>query len=115
MEEYGVYSEFDISQHKATFVHYLEVNIESSGRIHYAVPSHQEFAINLACKEKGWTRDELNNACPPEYYFDFLTWVLSVTGSIAVWNDFYVGEANELQKKALRELKEAGIYEGRIV
>lgn len=114
MKKYDVYSEFDIDKHKATFINYLEVIIEPNGHILYAVPSHQELAIALACNAKGWTRDELNKACPPEYYFDFLTWLLSLTGCISVWNDFYMGDANYAQLKALSELKDAGIYKGEI-
>ena len=114
MSEYGLHSEFDIDKHKDTFVNYLEVNIEPNGHVLYAIPSHQELAINMACKAKGWTREQLNDACPPEYYFDFIKWVLSLTGCIAVWNDFYIGEANEAQLNTLRELRDAGIYKGDI-
>ena len=112
--KYGIYSEFDIQRHKETFVNYLEVIIEENGHVLYAVPSHQEKAIELACKAKGWTRDELNDACPQEFYCDFLTWLLSLTNCISVWNDFYMGNANEKQIEMLRKLKEAKIYKGSI-
>ena len=112
--EYDLNSEFDIEQHKAHFVNYLEVIIERNGHVLYAVPSHQEKAIELACKEKGWTREQLSNACQPEFYFDFLNWVLRLTGSVSVWNDFYMGELNDIQRKKLIEMKQAGIYRGTI-
>ena len=115
MKKYDLYSEFDIESHKNTFVNYLEVLIEPNGHVLYAVPSHQELAIKLACKAKGWTREQLNDACPPEYYFDFLVWVLSLTGCISVWNDFYMGKANEAQLNTLKKMKEAGIYKGDVV
>ena len=114
MEEYSVYSKFDADKHKETFYNYLEVLIDKDGQVMYAVPSHQELAIKLACKEKGWTRKELYDACPPEFYFDFLPWLLGLTGCVSVWNDFFVGEANRKQKDVLKMLKEKGIYKGLI-
>ena len=114
-EKYSVYSEFDIEKHKETFVNYLEVLIQEDGHVMYAVPSHQELAIRLACEAKGWTREELNKACPQEYYFDFLPWLLSLTNCISVWNDFYVGKANNAQISKLTEMKRAGIYKGSIL
>ena len=115
MKTYDLHSEFDIDQHKATSVNYLEVLIEPNGHVLYAVPSHQEVAIRLACKAKGWTRQELNKACPEEYYFDFLTWLLSLTNCISVWNDFYVGKPNEAQIDMLKQMKKKGIYKGDIL
>ena len=110
--EYGLHSEFDPEQHSKTFINYLEIIIEENGHVLYAVPSHQELAIKLACKAKNWTRKQLDEACPPEYYFDFLEWVLGLTNSISVWNTMYVGKANDLQKEKLRELKSYGLYKG---
>lgn len=56
---YTVYSDFDIDQHKKTFIHYLEVVIDENGKIMYAVPSHQEKIISLACEKLNVTREEL--------------------------------------------------------
>lgn len=112
MAEYNLHSEFDADMHAKTFINYLEVLIEPNGHVLYAVPSHQELAIKLACKAKGWTRDRLNKECPPEFYFDFLPWILSLTGCISVWDRFYVGTANEAQKDTLRMLKRKNIYKG---
>ena len=115
MNNYGLHSEFNIAKHKYTFANYLEILVEADGHILYAVPSHQELAIHLACKKKRWTREELNNACPPEFYFDFLKWVLSLIDCISVWNNFYIGEPNEKQIETLKTLKREGLYKGEIL
>ena len=111
---YDVYSQFDIDKHKATFINYLEVIIDRNGHVLYAVPSHQELAIKMACKEKGWTRKQLSDACPKEYYFDFMPWVLGLTNSVAVWNTCYIGELNDAQRKTLIELRNNGLYKGKV-
>lgn len=72
---YAVYSNFDAEQRKKTFIHYLEVVIDENGNIMYAVPSHQEKLISLACEKLNVTRGELNAMCPQEYYCDFTTWL----------------------------------------
>lgn len=111
---YDLHSEFDIEMHKKTFVNYLEVLIEPDGHVLYAVPSHQELAIELACKKYNCSRKKLNESCPPAYYFDFLVWLLGLTGCISVWNNFYQGTANDKQIAKLKELKDAGLYKGDI-
>ena len=112
--KYDVYSEFDLEKHKETFVNYLEVMIGVDGDVHYAVPSHQEYAIGEACRKLGVSRDELCRMTPPEYYFDWLEWLLMQCGMVAVWNDFYMGEANNRQKNALKKMKLFGVYKGKI-
>ena len=113
MEGYSIYCEFDPKKHKEKFVHYLEVIIEEDGHVLYAVPSHQEKMIELACKKYGITRDELNDRCPKEYYFDFLTWLSMLTGAIAVWEHQYIGaSASKKQRSRLRQLKLYGLYNG---
>lgn len=114
VEDYDLHSEFDIEKHKAKYINYLEVLIEEDGHVLYAVPSHQELAISLACKAKHWSRDQLNQHCPPERYFDFLPWVLSLTNAILVWNTTYMGNANKAQINTLKRLKKAGLYKGNI-
>ena len=110
---YGLHSEFDIEKHKATFVDYLEVVIDADGKVMYAVPSHQEKLIALACQKLGITRDELNAKCPREYYFDFLKWLCFTTGAMSVWNDFCeYGNPSVKQIGILRKLKMAGLYKG---
>lgn len=113
--EYGLHSEFDIEKHKQTFVHYLEVVISPDGRVFYAVPSHQEFMIAGACKRLGLTREELNESCPREWYFDFMKWLSMKTGLMAVWENHYeVYKPTTQQIATLRRLKLAGLYTGGI-
>ena len=63
---YDLYSEFDIEQHKKKYINYLEVLIEENGHVIYAVPSHQELAIKMACNALNLTRKQLDELCPPE-------------------------------------------------
>lgn len=114
IEEYDLYCEFDADKHKKKYVNYLEVMIDSDGKIMYAVPSHQEMAIKLACEKYNVTRTELDTMCPKEYYFDFMTWLLMQSEAVAVWNDFYIGNLNSKQRESLRMLKDKGIYSGNI-
>lgn len=112
---YNLYSEFDIEQHKKTFIHYLEVVIDENGRIMYAVPSHQEKLIALACEKLNVTREELNAMCPQEYYFDFMTWLCKMSGACAVWeNQVMRDKFTAEQIKALKRLKDEGLYLGEI-
>ena len=67
---YDIYCAFDLEKHKQTYVQYLEVVILEDGTVEYAVPSHQEKLIALACQKKGVSRQELNDLCPREYYYD---------------------------------------------
>lgn len=113
--EYSIYSRFDADKHKTVYINYLEVLISKSGEIMYAVPSHQEKAIEIACTEIGVTRDQLWAMCPEDYYFDFLDWVLDISGAIAVWNNSCL--AHHPTKEligALRMLKLKGLYHGAI-
>ena len=108
---YTVYSDFDMEQHKKTFIHYLEVVIDESGKIMYAVPSHQEKLISLACKKLNITREELNAMCPQEYYFDLMTWLCKISGACAVWENFIqCDNLTEQQIMALQMLKENELY-----
>ena len=114
-EEYSLRSPFDLEKHKATFVDYLEIIIGSNGIVAYAVPSHQEFLIKVACAKMGWTREQMNEACPPEYYFDFIKWLCIVSGAMAVWTyKCEYGEPTVKQISMLRKLKMAGLYKGAI-
>lgn len=112
---YNLHSDFDIEQHKKTFIHYLEVVIDESGKIMYAVPSHQEKQIALACEKLNVTREELNAMCPQEYYFDLMTWLCKMSGACAVWEKFIQADKlTEKQIMALQMLKENGLYLGEI-
>lgn len=112
-EIYSINSKFDVEQHKKTYIDYLEVIIGEDGGIAYAIPSHQESMINVACLKLGVTRQELNAMCPKEYYLDFMTWLCKITGCCAVWNEFVIGyEFSDKQIEALETLKEHGVYKG---
>lgn len=116
MEEYGVYSAFDLQKHKKTFVDYLEVLILEDGTVKYAVPSHQSLAIRLACEKLGVDLDTLLEQCPPECRLDFMPWLLSLTNAIAVWTrTVEIGEKiSKKQIAKLKLLKTHGLYKGPI-
>ena len=110
-----LYQPFDIEVHKKEFINYLEVVIDEHGTVHYAVPSHQEKLIQMACMKHWMTRDELNDACPESYYFDFITWLCIMSGCVSIWNDFMRGQANEKQVETIEKLKREGLYHGPIL
>lgn len=114
--DYDLNSEFDIEQHKQTFINYLEILIEANGHVVYAVPSHIEKAVALACEALHVSRPELEAMCPPEFYYDYNVWVLRQSGAIMVWNNFFVagGELTRPQQAMLRKLKLSGLYKGPI-
>lgn len=112
---YDLHSKFDIQKHKVTFAGYLEVIIDENGTVMYAVPSHQEKALALAAKKLGKTREEISDMCPREFYFDYLNWLLSLTGSVAVWDKSISAPAITAKQIAvLRSLKLNGLYKGKI-
>lgn len=108
-DKYDLHSKFNLELHKKTFVNYLEVCIDEEGNIHYAIPSHQEFLINYACKKRNISRKKLNDLCPIDYYADFVEWLCQITNSIAVWNFKYMGNPNEKQKETLQLLINEGL------
>lgn len=86
-----------------------------NGRIMYAVPSHQEKLISMVMEAQGWTRDQLNDMCPPRFHFDFLDWLLLLARAVSVWRGFCIAPApNQKHIDALRRLSEAGLYTGAI-
>jgi len=115
MKDYDVYSPFDLEKHREKYCHYLEVIITADGAIHYAVPSHQEWAIAAACEKLGVSRKELCDMTPPRYYLDWLTWLLGLTGAMAVWDTHYIcEEPTKAQYAALRRLKLGCVYHGKL-
>lgn len=105
---------FDIETHKKTFINYLEVVILEDGVIEYAVPSHQEKLISKACQKLNVERDTLSDLCPPEYYGDFYIWLCQVSGCIALWNEFMIGEPNQTQYETILKLSQENLYLGTI-
>lgn len=104
---------FDIEIHKQTFINYLEVIIREDGTVEYAVPSHQEKLIALACEKLKMTRNELNDFCPPAYYFDFTRWLCQVSDCVALWNEHMMGVPNDAQKKTIHTLIEEKLFRGK--
>jgi hypothetical protein len=105
---------FDIARHKTHFQNYLEIIILPDGTAEYAIPSHQEKLISIACLQKNISRDELNDMCPKEFYCDFLTWLCMITDCVSVWNDFFFGTPNPSQRTMLQTLKNHGVYHGEV-
>ena len=106
---------FDIKRHKSLPYHTpIEIMIGPNGDISYALPSHQEFLIKKAMKRNGWTREQLMDACPPEYYFDFMRWLIPKSGDyIPVWESGILGYPLTMpQQTALKSLKLHGLYRG---
>lgn len=95
---------FDWKLHKDNFPHYLEIVIKPDGEILYACPCHKDVMERLA----GVTDKD----CPEEYWFSVIDWLTNITNCIAVWTDYYRGNANEEQIKTLKHLKYVGVYEG---
>lgn len=106
---------FNIDTHKRTFTDYLEVIIDEEGNVHYAVPSHQEWLIQEACKKLNKNVGELMNSIPRTYWCDMLTWLTNVTNCVAVWDISYVGRLNYAQRSQLELLQLSGLYKGIIV
>jgi hypothetical protein len=116
MDEQRVLHEpFDLETHKKTFFNYLEVIISDDGTIMYAVPSHQEKLIILACQKLNVTKEELYEFCPKEYYFDIMNWLCQVSNCIALWNEHMVGTANEKQNQVVSQLAEEKLYHGTVL
>ena len=110
---YDVYSKFDLMKHIQTYVNYLEVVILEDGTVEYAVPSHQEKLIHIACEKLKCSRKELIDMCPPEYYGDFIVWLCQLTKAVSVWTDYIQYDTfNMKQVTILDALKIAGAYRG---
>lgn len=115
MKEYDLHSEFSAEKHKEKFIHYLEVVIDENGKIMYAVPSHQEKMIAIACEKLGISREEFIKMCPEDYYYDVFTWLLKESGVCAVWENFCkTYKLNKNQIRSLEMLKDCGLYLGEI-
>lgn len=115
MEEYSVYSPFDLQKHKERYHNYLEVIILEDGTVRYAVPSHTTLATALAMEKLGVSEKELSDMCPKHFYGDYLNWLLFISNSVAVWtNGLMSWNVNKAQVSTLRKLKMAGVYRGKV-
>lgn len=114
-DTYDVYCTFDIEKHKQTFIHYLEVVILSDGTIEYAVPSHQEKAIQLVCKKLNCDRDYVIDVVCKEHMIDWNEFLMDTAGVIMVWDRFIqFHNVTQAQINSLKRLKEAELYFGPI-
>ena len=111
-----LHSPFDISTHKRTFINYLEVVMSPEGVIEYAVPSHQEKLIEIACKKFNVTRGDIfdkNNFpwCPFEYFGDVILWLCNLTGYCSLWTNYRLLPMNvtEKQKEVIKLLEREGL------
>ena len=110
---YDVHSKFDLAQHLKTYVNYLEVVVLEDGTVEYAVPSHQEKLIQIACEKLHCTRQELVDQCPPEYYGDFIVWLCQQTKAVSLWtNCVQYYKFNMKQFHVVSALKASGAYTG---
>jgi hypothetical protein len=96
-------------------INYLEVVIDEDGKIYYAVPSHQQALLKIACKKLNVTEQQLSAMCPLEYYLNFNVWLSIQAKTTAVYEEFYQGVLNDKQKESLTYLKEKGLYKGLIL
>lgn len=114
--EYNLYCPFDIEKHKQTFINYLEVVILSDGTIEYAVPSHQEKAIRLACKKLNCDRDYFIDVVSKDHIADWYEWLMDTAGVIMVWDrQVHYHNVTQAQIDSLKNLKNAGLYFGTII
>lgn len=100
---------FDISIHKKTFIHYLEVIIKPDGTVEYAVPSHMMKLASIYGKPMDQIFEEYQN---DHSGMDPHEWLCNKTKCISVWVEGYTGKANPDQKRALWFLHYNGLYEG---
>jgi hypothetical protein len=109
---YDLHSKFDIQQHKAHYVNYLEVIVRPDGTVEYAVPSHQEKLIAVACETLNKTRKQIGDECPPEFYFDFCKYLCNITGCISLWmrNMIAPESITQFQYNKLEELKREKLF-----
>lgn len=83
---YDLYSKFDIEQHKAHYVNYLEVIIKEDGTVEYAVPSHQRKLENILAEQWNTDISNIRNRCPQEMYWDYIQWLCLMTGCVSLWS-----------------------------
>lgn len=99
-------SQFDVATHKATFINYLEVVITADGKIHYSVPSHQQFLLNRLMKERNLTHKELDDLCPEKCHFDYNRWLAQEYEAVLVFNNGFQGDPNDEQLDAIQMLRD---------
>ena len=121
MENYSVYSKFDIDKHAEHFINYLEIVIDEDGEVHYAVPSHQMFMENILKRMIGESAFNQMIMEDRTSWADYLSWLCKHTKCVPVWNEFYYGKPNDKQLRILQQLKEKkykqinlSLYQGKV-
>ena len=114
---YSIYDDFNLSLHKETYINYLEVLIDKDGTVMYAVPSHQARLEILAAKKNHCSVQDIRDNCPTQWHFDYLTYLIQLTGAVCVWTQFeqHSSEVTIQQCSALRRLKVHGLYKGSLI
>lgn len=117
--EYDLYHQpFSIEMHKSMPYHVdLEVMIAPDGTVEYAMPSHQEYLIHKAMNRLQCSRTELEDACPKEFYTNYLAWLIPQSGGyIPVWENYVLPDIaiTKAQLATLKHLKLNGLYKGKL-
>ena len=100
-------SDFSIKIHKETFIDYLEVMVDESGKIFYAIPSHQEWLIKKLMESKHMTREQVYASVTAQ---NALQEMCEMSHCIALWNDLCIGKPNAAQKKSIDSLRDACLF-----
>lgn len=108
----ALHGAFSYRMHGELFKNYLEVVISPEGEVMYAVPSHQLKLMEILMEKNHWTREQLDEAVPQEFYCNMMEWLYQETGYIAVWNDNFGGHPTKEQTLSLRRLTANGYYCG---
>lgn len=111
-EQEVLHMPFSIKRHKETFSHYLEAIIRPDGTVEYAMPSHTEKLLSIIMEKHNINREEALALCPPEFYCDYINWLVQESGCISLWTKFHLGIPNPAQAEMLRTLTAEGIYDG---
>lgn len=106
-----LHSSFDAEVHAKHFINYLEVIILPDGTVEYAVPSHEKKLMDVAnLTPKMLSKEQLSDI----WCGGTIEWLCKYTGCISVWNDYYIGHANNAQRRTLLHLKSMGLYTGKL-
>lgn len=113
---YDLYSDFDVNQHKQKYHNYLEVIVDPTGKICYAVPSHTEKLTKLAQDKFQRSKSQVWDMCPKEYWFNTIQWLCNITGCVSMWENCIVSPENitQAQVNSIKRLKMTGLYKGNI-
>ena len=103
-KKYDMYSDFDITLHKQTFVNYFEAILLPNGQVVYATPSHVEKLLSITKEPRDEIYDKMPITASP------LHWLIEYTGCISMWSEFYIGSpTTDEQKEMLQLLIDEGL------